>query len=86
MAKVHRTRAWRKLRDQVVREEPLCRLRLDVCTGYSQTADHILTVKSRPDLAMVRSNLQGACHRCNWKRNSKPLSALERSSPRRWAL
>jgi len=69
MAAVHHTRAWRKLRDQVVREEPLCRLRLVGCTNLSQTADHIITVHDRPDLAMVRGNLRGSCHHCNYKRN-----------------
>ena len=76
MAKVHHTRAWRKLRDQVVRDEPLCWLKLDGCTTYSQTADHILTVKARPDLAMVRVNLHGACHHCNAKRNATPIESM----------
>lgn len=73
-----RDRAWRKLRDQVVREEPLCWLRLPGCTTYSQTADHVLTVKARPDLSLVRANLRGACHPCNHKRNDKPVSELDR--------
>lgn len=76
MAAVHRTRAWRKLRDQVVAEEPLCWLRLPGCTTLSQTADHVLTVKARPDLAMVRANLRGACQSCNGKRNDKPVGQL----------
>lgn len=70
------TRAWRKLRDQVVREEPWCWLRLPGCTGYSQTADHIITVHARPDLAMVRENHRGACHWCNRSRNNKPIEDL----------
>lgn len=71
------TRAWRKLRDQVVREEPLCWLRFDgTCTGRSQTADHVIPFQQRPDLVMVRSNHRGACHACNRARGHTPVSAL----------
>lgn len=70
------TRAWRKLRDQVVREEPTCWLRLAGCTTWSTTADHVLTVKARPDLAMVRENLRGACHHCNASRGDTPVDQL----------
>lgn len=63
-----RTRFWRKLRDRVVAEEPHCTLQLAGCTGDSQTADHILTVKDRPDLALARTNLRGACTSCNRNR------------------
>lgn len=70
------TRAWRKLKDQVVREEPVCWLRFTVCTYWSQTADHVHTVKQRPDLAMERTNLRGACHACNQQRNDKPVELL----------
>ena len=64
------TRAWRALRDQVVAEEPRCQLAYpDVCTGRSQTADHIVPVVERPDLGMTRTNLRGACHPCNEHRN-----------------
>ena len=70
------SRAWRKLKDQVVREEPLCWLRLPGCTTFSTTADHVLTVKQRPDLAMVRANLHGACTPCNLKRNDKNVEDI----------
>lgn len=67
------TRAWRKLRDQVVSEEPACWLRLPGCTGLSTTADHVLTVKDRPDLQLVRGNLHGACGPCNLRRNDRAI-------------
>jgi 5-methylcytosine-specific restriction endonuclease McrA len=70
------TRAWRKLRDQVVAEEPMCWLRLVGCTYVSTTADHVIPVVERPDLAMVRDNLRGACKACNSRRQDRPLSAL----------
>jgi hypothetical protein len=55
----------------------LCWLKLDGCTGYSETGDHVLTVKARPDLALVRENVRGACHSCNDKRNATPVSDLD---------
>jgi 5-methylcytosine-specific restriction endonuclease McrA len=71
------TRAWRRLRDQVVKEEPTCRLRIvGICTTVSTTADHIIPVTARPDLAMQRSNLRGSCTPCNEARHSLPDSAL----------
>lgn len=70
------TRAWRKLAAQVAREEPVCWLRLDGCTTKSTTADHVIPVTKRPDLAMVRRNLRGACHSCNNRRSDKPVAAL----------
>jgi 5-methylcytosine-specific restriction endonuclease McrA len=76
------TWAWRRLRDQVVREDPWCWLRLDVCTGRSQTADHLVPVIDRPDLALERTNLRGACHACNSKRKAKPLDIR----PNAWVM
>lgn len=77
-----RTRAWRKLRDQVVREEPICRLQFPgICTHVSTTGDHIATVEQRPDLALIRSNIRGACAPCNRARNTTPDSALRLDRP-----
>lgn len=67
------TRAWRKLRDEVVGDEPLCWLRLAGCTIASTTADHVTPFKQRPDLAMVRQNLRGACHHCNSSRQDRDV-------------
>ena len=72
MGDPRKTRAWRKLRDRVVAEEPVCQLGLPGCTGASTTADHIVTVRDRPDLALVRSNLRGACQHCNKSRQATP--------------
>lgn len=70
------SRAWRKLRDKVVDEEPRCQLGLSGCTGSSQTADHIKPYETHPQLAMVRENLRGACHACNRRRSSLPDESL----------
>lgn len=64
------TRSWRKLRDSVIYEEPLCTINLEVCTGWTETADHVIPVIERPDLALTRRNLRGACHACNMRRTA----------------
>ena len=70
------TRAWRKLRAQVLAEEPLCRIRIDgTCTTISTQADHIIPIALRPDLAMVRANIQGACAPCNRYKGSSGITA-----------
>ncbi|GAB3867348.1 hypothetical protein GCM10028801_41120 [Nocardioides maradonensis] len=84
-----KTRAWRKLRDQVVEEEPDCRLRLPGCTGASTTADHIKPVKTHPHLAMERTNLRGSCEPCNKKRGAGAAGGSDSeatSTPRPRAL
>jgi len=88
MASAHRTRAWRRLRDRVVREEPTCWLQLPgICTRYSETADHVITVKERPDLALVRANLRGACHACNRSRNAKTVEEIAgRQQRHSWSM
>lgn len=77
MGDIRETRAWRRLRDKVVREEPLCWLRFEgICTTYSTTADHIVPFRQRPDLGMTRSNHRGACKPCNQARGQTPLASL----------
>lgn len=70
------TRAARKLRADTIKKQPLCQLRLDGCTGISTTADHIIPRSQRPELTLVRSNLQGACAACNMKRSNNPIEAM----------
>lgn len=78
------TRAWRKLRDQVVQEEPECTLRIDDgCTFWSQTADHIINRADRPDLAMERTNLRGSCIHCNAVRGGRDRHAR---AAKRWLV
>lgn len=67
---------WQKLRLQVIREEPVCRLRLSCCTWRSTTADHIIPVSHRPDLKYMRQNLRGSCQPCNMRRKNRPLSEV----------
>jgi 5-methylcytosine-specific restriction endonuclease McrA len=83
-------RRWRRLRDQVVREEPICRLRIPgVCTLVSTTGDHILPVRYRPDLKFERRNVQGSCRACNHKKGAKTpaqVAEMRRHRPRAKAL
>ena len=65
MAKRAATYAWRKLRAQVLNEEPMCRIKLSGCTGVAKVVDHILPVRTHPHLEYERANLQGACASCN---------------------
>lgn len=71
------TAAWRRLRRLVLDEEPYCKLSLIGCTLVSTTADHIITVKERPDLALIRSNVQGACQGCNYRRNKRAIDEID---------
>lgn len=81
MGDPRKTQAWQRLRDQVVSEEPTCRLRTpSVCTHWSETADHIESVHDRPDLALERANLRGSCHPCNQRRGRRPAE-LEQPRP-----
>lgn len=74
--RIRSTRAWRRLVAQVLKEQPLCYLRLDGCTRIATTGDHIIPASIRPDLALRRDNVRGACRSCNYRRNNKPLHRL----------
>jgi len=70
------SRRWQNLRARVIREEPLCQLRLSCCTVVSDTADHIVPVKNRPDLKYNRHNVRGSCRACNMRRGARSLSEV----------
>lgn len=59
---VYKTKAWRQLRDQVLSEEPLCRMCRNAMPSH---VDHIIPIVDRPDLAFKRSNLQALCVSCH---------------------
>lgn len=90
------TQAWRRLAKQVCVEEPICWLQLTGCMGRSTTGDHVIPLSSRPDLALVRSNVRGACRPCNNKRGHLPAdlaremygtsAAFQQTSPKPKAL
>jgi len=77
------TRKWRALRDRVVHEEPVCKLRYPGCTIVSTTADHIIPRAVRPDLTYERRNLRGSCGPCNGRRGDgspRRLAAIRKSA------
>lgn len=71
------TREARRLRAQVLREQPLCQIGLPGCRGVADSVDHILPVSLRPELVLEPTNLQAACSYCNRKRSNAPLDALK---------
>ena len=58
--------------------------------GVTSLPDFAATLSAamdaRPDLAMTRSNLRGACHHCNNQRKNTPIDQLERAHQRPAAL
>ena len=74
------SRAWRRLRAQVLRQEPQCWLHLPGCTITATTVDHVIPRSHRPDLTFTRSNLRGACAACNYSRGNKPITTIRRTT------
>lgn len=74
------THAWRVLAKKAAEQEPVCWLQLEGCTTRSTTGDHVIPVVDRPDLALVRSNVRGACAECNYKRGNLPIESLRLGS------
>lgn len=64
---VYRSPKWRRLRSQVLSEEPLCRACRNAMPVH---VDHIQPIVSRPDLAFVRSNLQALCAPCHSRKTA----------------
>jgi len=65
--------AHRRLRLAVLAEFPICQLRL-VCQGTVATdLDHIIPISRRPDLRLVRSNVQSSCQPCNVAKRDRVL-------------
>ncbi|MGO9352168.1 MAG: HNH endonuclease [Mycobacterium sp.] len=75
--RIRSTAAWAKLAKQVIAEERYCWLRLPGCTVIADSADHIIPIISRPELALVRSNIRAACRSCNYRRGHTPVSQLD---------
>lgn len=74
------TSAARRLRAQVLREEPTCQIRVPgVCTEVSTTWDHIVPRAVDPSLTLVRSNVRGACWECNSFIAGRPVSLRPRT-------
>lgn len=62
----YRTPEWRALSKQVRREQPWC-----ACGAKTTQADHIKSVRERPDLKLERSNLVGMCRPCHSRKTAR---------------
>ncbi len=60
------TQAWRRLSQQVRREQPFCK-----CGQPTTQADHIFNIRLRPDLKLVRGNVIGLCLTCHSRKTAK---------------
>ena len=67
------TRQWRELRARILRRDPECQLRFDVCTGISTNVDHILNVEAGGTDAP--GNLQGVCANCHGVKTQREAAA-----------
>lgn len=61
---------WRKLRKQKLLANPMCEIRTHcvnkpILEQVATEVDHRIPIAQRPDLRLVWSNLQSACHSCH---------------------
>lgn len=69
--KLYRSGAWRRLRLQVLREEPICPSCLaQGIVKASEEVHHIQTIRLRPDLKLDRANLEAICSDCHKKHHA----------------
>src|SRR5437764_1241421 len=68
-------RTWEKLRVMKLARDPLCQIQTH-CTGVTLASevDHRIPIRQRPDLRLVMSNLQSACHRCHSAKTARESS------------
>jgi 5-methylcytosine-specific restriction endonuclease McrA len=68
--RVYASKAWKRLKDQVLSEEIRCYLCGEFLYGQVDV-DHKIPVESRPDLAFDRSNLGAAHHWCHSQKTQR---------------
>ncbi|MCH7421472.1 HNH endonuclease [Shewanella sp. MM_2022_3] len=60
------TNTWKRLRDQWIRENPLCcRCEALGIVKLATIVDHIIEIQDNPDLKDDYLNLQSLCHACH---------------------
>lgn len=67
--RLYHTEAWKKLRGQVLREQPVCATFM--CGEPSHHVDHIRPHRGDRAVFMDRSNLQGLCHSCHSRKTAR---------------
>jgi 5-methylcytosine-specific restriction endonuclease McrA len=75
------TRRWRRLRDDMLKSEPVCR---QCQARISTDVHHIEPVVRRPDLALSRSNLLPCCHECHLQLDRGILRPVRSPRLARW--
>jgi 5-methylcytosine-specific restriction endonuclease McrA len=82
---------WRKLRAQVLQEEPACCI--PDCGRPSSQVDHIIPLSKAPSLGLERSNVRGICATHNASKGDRPayrckdpLCPEPETCPGRWHL
>lgn len=73
--------AWRNLRAAFLAANPLCCV--TGCGAAATDADHVLSVRARPDLRLAWSNLRPYCHRHHSQRTARE-QGFARSSRGEW--
>ena len=81
-----KTRRWKKLRELVLKEQPLCadpysRHANDGRAVAATQVDHIKPLAERPDLVYVRSNLQGLCTSCHAQKTADERRSIGLAMP-----
>ena len=66
------SRQWSRMVAEVVKQQPVCWLRLPGCTMRATTADHYFPRKTHPQFGEEMWNLRGACRWCNEHRKDTP--------------
>ena len=74
-------RTWQRLRKLKLAANPLCEIgthcaNLPITRRLATEVDHIIPIRDRPDLRLVWSNLQSACHRCH---SAKTLAEIQKA-------
>lgn len=77
-----RGRPWRRIRMQVLKRDPYCRIGGPRCTRISTTVDHIQPLSVAPHRAHDLTNLRGACAACNYAGGARLTNAKRRNSGR----
>lgn len=71
--RLRHTRRWLRVRVLVLARDPLCRdpYGTHAASGhaaFTTDVDHILPLRTRPDLAFTLDNLQGLCTTCHGRK------------------
>lgn len=83
VARIHGSARWQAVRDQVLRDEPVCRecARLGLTEPATQV-DHIVPIVVAPERAFDRANLQPLCTACHGRKSAQERARAARPGNR----